>query len=142
MSGVASPDPGRAPGPTASPGMHVLREDSSVPCRAWLHGGPALSTQGLALFTDMTVSFQDESHFLKNSKTARCRAATPLLKVSPAGSLRPLGAEPAQGSAQAGQGSQDSKACKARAKGSGRGRDLALTSGISARASVQIHFPS
>lgn len=28
--------------------------------------------------------FQDESHFLKNVKTARCRAAMPLLKVSPA----------------------------------------------------------
>lgn len=28
------------------------------------------------------LQFQDESHFLKNSKTARCRAAMPLLKVS------------------------------------------------------------
>lgn len=26
--------------------------------------------------------FQDESHFLKNIKTARCRAAVPILKVS------------------------------------------------------------
>lgn len=28
------------------------------------------------------LQFQDESHFLKNGKTARCRAAMPLLKVS------------------------------------------------------------
>lgn len=38
----------------------------------------------MTLFTCVTVSFQDESHFLKNVKTARCRAAMPLLKVSPA----------------------------------------------------------
>lgn len=43
------------------------------------------STQDVTLFTHVTVSFQDESHFLKNIKTARCRAAMPLLKVSPAG---------------------------------------------------------
>lgn len=36
------------------------------------------------MFTYVTVSFQDESHFLKNIKTARCRAAVPLLKVSAA----------------------------------------------------------
>lgn len=41
------------------------------------------STQDLVLFTYVTLSFQDESHFLKNIKTARCRAAMPLLKVSP-----------------------------------------------------------
>lgn len=29
----------------------------------------------------MLVLFQDESHFLKNTKTARCQAAMPLLKV-------------------------------------------------------------
>lgn len=29
----------------------------------------------------MPVLFQDESHYLKNIKTARCRAAMPLLKV-------------------------------------------------------------
>lgn len=34
--------------------------------------------------------FQDESHFLKNIKTARCRAAVPILKVSVA--LRDSGA--------------------------------------------------
>ena len=30
---------------------------------------------------DYFVPPQDESHFLKNMKTARCRAALPLLKV-------------------------------------------------------------
>lgn len=34
-----------------------------------------------SLITFMSVLFQDESHFLKNIKTARCRAAMPLLKV-------------------------------------------------------------
>lgn len=43
----------------------------------------SLPTQNLTLSTYVTVSFQDESHFLKNIKTARCRAAMPLLKVSP-----------------------------------------------------------
>lgn len=33
------------------------------------------------VFTFMLVLFQDESHFLKNIKTARCRVAMPLLKV-------------------------------------------------------------
>ena len=48
------------------------------------------STQSLALSTYATVSLQDESHFLKNIKTARCRAAVPLLKVSAAeGRLAP-----------------------------------------------------
>lgn len=42
------------------------------------------SMQGLAVSTYVTVSLQDESHFLKNIKTARCRAAMPLLKVSAA----------------------------------------------------------
>ncbi|ELK30495.1 SWI/SNF-related matrix-associated actin-dependent regulator of chromatin subfamily A-like protein 1 [Myotis davidii] len=36
----------------------------------------------VTLFTYVTVSFQDESHFLKNIKTARCRAAMPLLKMA------------------------------------------------------------
>lgn len=44
----------------------------------------SLSMQGLAVSTYVTVSLQDESHFLKNIKTARCRAAMPLLKVSAA----------------------------------------------------------
>lgn len=42
------------------------------------------STQDVTLFTYCDCFFQDESHFLKNIKTARCRAAMPLLKVSPA----------------------------------------------------------
>lgn len=39
---------------------------------------------GLWIWTDfafMLVLFQDESHFLKNTKTARCQATMPLLKV-------------------------------------------------------------
>lgn len=54
----------------------------------------SLPTQNLTLFTCVTVSFQDESHFLKNIKTARCRAAMPLLKVSSAEQRRDP--EPAQ----------------------------------------------
>lgn len=45
---------------------------------------------------DLAVSFQDESHFLKNIKTARCRAAMPILKVSPAENRLEAGAHPAQ----------------------------------------------
>lgn len=63
--------------------VSVRWQASSVCCcaRLRLTVGSVLSTQGFS-FTGVTVSFQDESHFLKNSKTARCRAAMPVLKVS------------------------------------------------------------
>lgn len=72
--------------PTA---VSLNKRDSAVP-GSGLTWALSPSTQSLALSTYATVSLQDESHFLKNIKTARCRAAVPLLKVSAAeGRLAP-----------------------------------------------------
>ena len=90
------------------------------------------STQSLALSTYATVSLQDESHFLKNIKTARCRAAVPLLKVSAAeGRLAPdpQGAEMHCALFGLDRGPRGAGAA-------GHGHDLALTQGILLRTSV------
>lgn len=73
-------------GDALGPGPHVGAQPSlcDVVLGSRLTWTLSLSTQDLPLFTHATVSFQDESHFLKNIKTARCRAALTFLKVSAA----------------------------------------------------------